>query len=321
MRMHSMGMPSMFANPMATGSNPLYAVPGGYVSPYFNAYGTYSSLPYLSAYLNAYGAAYGGGIDGTYVSYESSPRPYRRRRYDGDKAARDKAASAKEERLQREQERLLHSRDHPSVPEIWSGTTLNILLADLRKLAAHSNDLDASSPLDEATLQHINVNHGPGNMALLKRHGYWQWPDGLMGAEYQIERDRLRTASLAAVAQMKAESRIEPSLLQQMADDVDRIGQRLRTNASILSPPVYIEAKTFLHYIEDALVALRQPDAANHFNGNYLLQAGTTAELVRQMAAQGLQFAPALPEDRAAYAVMHDFLARWDRAAQQQAAR
>jgi hypothetical protein len=58
---------------------------------------------------------------------------------------------------------------------------------------------------------------------------------------------------------------------------------------------------------------------ASHFTGNYALQTGNVPEMVMHRTEQGLLFAPALAGDKAAYTVLYDALATYNRAIRAQA--
>jgi hypothetical protein len=100
-----------------------------------------------------------------------------------------------------------------------------------------------------------------------------------------------------------------------MAGDVDLLHRLLRQKARDLSFEPFTEAKVFLQNFEQALVALRQPNAADHFNGTYDQTARTVLGLVREMTDRGLRFAPAAPGDEAAYTALREAMAACDRAA------
>jgi hypothetical protein len=100
-----------------------------------------------------------------------------------------------------------------------------------------------------------------------------------------------------------------------MADDVDQLRTLLRQQAKGLSFQPYTEARDFLQRLDDGIVALGRPDAANYFNGTYDLKAQTVLGLVKQMTDRGLRFAPAAPGDEAAYAALREALAASDRPA------
>ena len=239
----------------------------------------------------------------------------RRAAFDESLYERYQTPTAEEERLRGQREQLSRSLNDPPMNEIWSGKALNDILADLRRRAfadergvLHTVRL----PLDERGLAHINVSRGPGNIALLRNGGRLRWPEALTGAETQGERERLTAEARAAIRQVEAGREVDSSLNRQMTVGVESLDQHLRKNARDLAPARYIEARTFLHNLGDALRALAQDDVRNHFNGRYALTAETVPELVAHMTRQGLHFAPALPEDQAAYTMLHGALAAYD---------
>jgi hypothetical protein len=230
----------------------------------------------------------------------------RRRAFDELQYERDKTPTP-------EQALLNRSRANPPAAEVRSGQALNALLTDLRRLGAGADDMsgpDALFPLDRAGLRHINVTRGTGNVALLKNNGRLTWPVALAGPALRDQRERLAARAAEIVRQA---GRVDPEILRQMADDVGQLRQLLRGNNE-LSFERFIEARDFLQQFDDALVALRQPDAADHFNGAYELKALTVLGLVKQMTDAGMRFAPAAPGDEAAYEALRETLAACDRA-------
>jgi hypothetical protein len=216
-----------------------------------------------------------------------------------------------------EQELLSRSRMTPPLAEVLSGQALNALLDDLRTPAG-TDPADRPNPrlpLDARGLRHINVTRGAGNIALLKNGSPLTWPTVLAGPAFQVPRDRLGALAPEAVRQAGTAGRVDPGTLRQMAADVDQLRTLLRLNARELSFQPLYEARGFLQRLDDALVALGQPDAADYFNGTYDLTAQTVLGLVRQMADRGLRFAPALPGDESAYAALREALAACDRTA------
>jgi hypothetical protein len=270
---------------------------GPFGSPFWNPYG----LSGLGG--GYYGGSYGlGSLLGQYVNPVGVANPPAQAGANGGNAAGqagagDKAAQAKEkvenERLanrrkqfdemrnEREkaiQEEQRRSRDNPTLTEIVSGKALNDLLDDLRKLGAgieSANSLNALLPLDRAGLQHINVTLGIGNIALLKHGGRLDWPTALTGPEFRDARDRLTGQVSEVVGRMTSGGEVDNDMLRRMSTDVELLQAMLRGNARALSFEPFFEAKRFLQSLSDSLVALRQPDATNHFTGQYVLNAQT----------------------------------------------
>jgi hypothetical protein len=256
-------------------------------------------------------------------------------------AARDKAALRKEkvesERLANQRKRfdeMLYERDqaiqkdqrrrreNPTLTEIVSGKALNDLLDDFRKLGVgidSANSTNALLPLDKTGLQRINVTRGVGNIALLKHGAPLNWPTALMTEEFRNARERLSAQIPEVIGRMKSAGEIYLDALGPIGDDIEALQTLLRRKAGELSIEPFVEAKRFLQGLNDSLVALRQPDAANHFTGQYALTAQSVLGLVKHMNDHGLRFASAGPGDESAYVALRDALATCYRVTQSQA--
>ena len=336
MQMGMMARPSMFfPRPMTSGNttttnttmqiNP-NAMMSARMSPFFSQQQRLAHQRFLqmrafymggraAAYGMSYGSAYGAGSYGMpyygaysspYTSSYSAAPSYRSytREYSPEPAALRPAT---------EQDQLERSRNNPPIGEILSGRALNDILADLRRMAADNPTAlpAADLPLDQAGLAHINVTRGSGNIGLLKRGTDLVWPTALRGPEFQEFRITARLR--AAVKQAEAEGRVDLDLTGQLADDVDRLGKDFRRTAAVVAFDQHVEAKKFLKSLDEAVVALQQTDVGSYFNGKFALKATTIPDLVKQMADNGLQFAPAAPGDDRAYTALHQSLAAYDR--------
>jgi hypothetical protein len=136
----------------------------------------------------------------------------------------------------------------------------------------------------------------------------------------QRERERLTVQAREAVRQAEDSSQVDAAITLQMTGDVESLYQKLRRKALAISPDLYIEAKTFLNRLTDAIKALRQDDVGSHFSGKYVLGAKTVPELVREMKGNRLQFAAALPGDQGPYLLLHQALATYHQVVQSGAA-
>jgi hypothetical protein len=234
----------------------------------------------------------------------------RRKVFDEYLYERDKAPTAEDERQRHLHEQLLRSIHHPPVTEILSGMALNNILHELRKRSGNADLTEpATLSLDEAQLRHINVTRGRGNIALLKNDGRLSWPVALLESSFREEGERLTSQALEAVRQATTKQIVEPGLIRQMTAQIDGLYQKLRKQARNWSSSEYIEANNFLGNLDQAVVALGQPDVASHFNGTYALRAKSVPELVEQMNQNGLEFARAVSGDEAMYVQIHQALA------------
>jgi hypothetical protein len=217
-----------------------------------------------------------------------------------------------------EQALLDRSRSAPRVAEVHSGQALNALLADLQKLGAgtdSSERADILLPLDEHAFQRINLTHGVGNIALLKNGGQFRWPGAPTGTAFQEARDRLETLAPKAIEQVRTSGRVNSHTMSQMVAAIDLMHKTLRQGAGDLSFQPFTEARAFLQSFDDAIVALQQPDAADHLNGAYRPRPQTVFGLVKRMTDNGLRFAPAISGDEAAYSSLCNALRACDLAA------
>jgi len=220
---------------------------------------------------------------------------------------------------ERERERTLNLRrslNDPPVTEIWSAKALNDLLGELQKQAAKgvmTTYKGPREPLDQDLLKLVNVtsaNRG-GNIGLLKNGGRLNWPLALNGPEFKEERDRISSLSQDTVKEAEFNNRVDAGSLRQMNEDLDRLQRQLSRNVGDIPPSQYIEAKRFLNNLSDALKVLSQPDAASYINRKYSAKGKTVPDLVKYMSDNGLQFAPAVSGDEAAYVALQRALAAY----------
>jgi hypothetical protein len=297
-----------FANPFGTGvlGGGLYGLNSRFGSPGYPL-GYAGGYAYGSLYLPGFGGAgYGGSSPAKPKEPKVAPR--------NDQPQDERPAAPRKPDDQ--------NRPGPSDSEILSGKALNGLLESLRQFSADGDSEgrpDALLRLYVDGLKHVNVSRGTGSMALLKNGGRLNWPAALLDPAFQEPRERLTVRAPEAVRDLGNNGPVDPATIRQLADDVNQLRQRLRhrlrQNVEALDYLPYTEAKAFLESFDDALVALQQPDAACHFDGQYALKAQTVLGLVKQMVENGLRFAPALPGDEAAYRALHQVMAAYSRAA------
>jgi hypothetical protein len=229
---------------------------------------------------------------------------------------RDKTPTAQDERDRTQQQELRRALNDPPVTEIWSGKALNDLLSELQKKAARGVLATSPGPkelLGPDTLNSVNLTaaHRGGNVGLLRNGGRLNWPSAVRGAAFEPARERLSNLAQDAVNEVAFNNRVDPDSLKQMKEDLDRLQRQLSQNVRDLPPSEYIEAKRFLSGLGDALRALGQPDAASYLNRKYAARGATVPDLVKYLTDNGLQFAPAVAGDEAAYIALHRALAAY----------
>jgi len=240
----------------------------------------------------------------------------RRRAFDEELYERERTPTAEQALLDR-------SRNAPRLSEILSSQALNALLTDLQRLSA-GNDLGDLArlvfPLDDDQFRHINWTRGSGSMAILKSEGQLNWPSVLTDPAFRQPRERLALLAPQAIEQLRRHRSLNPTIIGQMVDDAREMRVILRQKALSLSFQEFVETKKFLQNLDEALLAMQQPDAADHLTGTLASRPQTVLELVRRTARHGLRFAPAIPGDESVYVQLCDALRACDIAAKSQLA-
>jgi hypothetical protein len=93
--------------------------------------------------------------------------------------------------------------------------------------------------------------------------------------------------------------------LKDIRAELSRLNAVLVATVGDLSPSQYVQARRYLHHVEDALKALENPSVAYYFNGSWVARCKTVAELVQYMLDRGLVFAPAVAGDDDAYQALY----------------
>lgn len=336
------------------------SMPGGYgsiySSPYSGGGGSMTSTPYSGgnapynqgAYYNPYapssydpaGSYLRGGADvidsqARYLlaiqqanlvreQVRAERMANRRRAFEEYLYEREKTPTLEQERERRLTQERDRSRNDPPVTEIWSAKALNDILGELKTLKAKGQLIAGRGPnlpLDEDMLKYINVaGKDGGNIGLLKNEGRLVWPVALTGDDARQERQRLGDLAGAAVEQAKFKNSVDAGTLKQMQLDVEKLHKQLSRNVGDLPTNQYIEARRFLNHFDDAIKTLSAANPGNYVTRKWSAKGKTVGELVQNMLDSGLQFAPAVNGDEAAYVALHRALAAFDIALQNQVA-
>jgi hypothetical protein len=201
--------------------------------------------------------------------------------------------------------------------EITRGDTLNTFLPFLKALGDQGTPGPPIS-LNPNILYSINVTTpgtgGVGTSAgLLKAGGKLAWPLQLKGpTQKKID------AILPKAVQDAATDTLEPKTYTQlvgmvlsMSDDVSKRYQKEEIDGSS-----YLKGKRYLDDLAKSLKVLQDPDAAKYLSGAVAARGNNVQELVDNMTAEGLKFAPATPGSDSAYFSLHNSFVSYARAAQ-----
>jgi hypothetical protein len=313
-----------YANPYSTASltSTGYGGYGGYGEGGYGGYGGYYESP-IGGYMR--GTADIVTSQGKWMKdlqqasltkeqVRQSKIDTRRKYFDEWLYERKNTPTFEEEREFFNKQQLLRSLNNPPETEIWSGQALNDILADVAKI--DKNARGPAVPIDEDVLRHINLTTGPGagNAGLLKNDARLTWPMALRDEGYKADRDLVNSLAVDAVRQA-INGRVDAGALKELTAAAGRLRQNLAANIKDLTANQYTEASRFLGFLEDAIRVLGRPDAGDYFTRKYAAQGKDIADLVRNLNAKGLRFAPATPGDEPAYLAVHRALAVYDRGA------
>jgi hypothetical protein len=197
-------------------------------------------------------------------------------------------------------EQLRRSRNDPPDAEIWSGTSMNALLRDLRNLPAPAQDL--SEPLAPELLEKLNLtsDKSHGNLSQLK-DGTVPWPHMIRyRSEFEEQRALFERLIAQAVEQAK-KGKVYADVAEDLERCFDHLRECLRAMAKSSSPSQYLMATGFLDRLERAVSDLQGDEAREVLTGQCVAEGNTIAELVNRMKNKGYIFGPALSDGKAVY--------------------
>jgi len=195
--------------------------------------------------------------------------------------------------------------------EIWSGYTLNVLLANIQKRDASGVE-GPYIPLDQSTLKQINVTvNQQGNVGLLKQPSKLNWPFALRTLPPQGQAKQLREQIDTLLIQAKKQAlsgQVAADVLTTLSNDINQLSSILLAVVGSTSFSDWVAAKNFLKDLNQAVTVLQQPDVAKYVNGTYSAQGYTVEQLVAYMTQNGLSFAPAVAGEDGAYEALYQVL-------------
>jgi len=129
-------------------------------------------------------------------------------------------------------------------------------------------------------------------------------------ADSQELRDLLQRLAKKAFNEAKL-GQIDPNTISELDKGTDRLQKMLVAQVGDMPFAQYSEGKRYLSQLYDGIKALREPNAGDIANGKFKLKGNTVAEVVDYMTKNGLQFAPAVAGEEAAYTALQRALAAY----------
>ena len=216
---------------------------------------------------------------------------------------------------------LRRARNDPPSTEIWSGTTLNALFSNIRDARAKEGLRGPLVPLSPDLLKHINLtagtSRGPSTMV---RASKLRWPLPLQEDVFTEPRDQINQLMQQATKEAR-ENDQQLKTFKALGAAVDELKGKIDTAAPNMPLGDIIRAQRFTDQLSDSVRLLRDPMAANYFNGKWQAQGNSVGELVDYMIANGLSFVAAGEEDRPAYTTLYQAFLTYDSGLRQYARR
>lgn len=184
--------------------------------------------------------------------------------------------------------------------EIWNGSSLNILLADMKKHQAKKVSVEPIQLAGEV-LRHINVTGSFGNLGLLRDDGRFQWPSALQDLVAEDRQKKVGDWAETLVARAR-NGQVEVKILKDVRLEIETIRENLLKKVNEIPTQPYIDAKRFLKDFEDACTAVEKGDAVPYFEFQKFVANGRSVkEVIDYMIGRGLTFAKATQGDESAY--------------------
>ena len=101
---------------------------------------------------------------------------------------------------------------------------------------------------------------------------------------------------------------VNADVLTRLNNDINQLSSLLLAVVNSMSFNDYVDGKNFIGQLSQAVTVLKQPDVAKYFNDTYSARSDNVQQLVAYMTQNGLQFAPAVAGEDAAYDALYEAL-------------
>jgi hypothetical protein len=244
----------------------------------------------------------------------------RRDIFDQWKYERENTPTVEDERIRMIKMDLARSLNNPPETEIFSGKSLNDILAGIQ-LTSMPQGVQ-SRKLTSEVLKQINLTQEGGNyganVGILRNEGKLTWPVAFASLkpaeETKCITDRISSITEAAYGQALAGT-VDRGILKELNSQIKALEDRLSTGIAAgmgdVTSGQILEAKRYIDALKSAARVLERPDAGEYLNGRKTAQGGDIAALVRHMTDLGLRFAPATRGGEGAYRTLHQGLVEY----------
>jgi hypothetical protein len=206
------------------------------------------------------------------------------------------------------------ARQDPPKSEIWSGSTLNVLLKSI--LNSSQPTSGPTIPLDQSTVQGLNLTDKTtrGNLSLAKDEGRIAWTEALQEEDFDQVRDRFGQNFDKAMKEVSAGQQPPIPIVRDLRKDLKALDDKLDDKARDLSPDRYIESRRLLNQLKNTVKGLSDSRVCKSCMASWKKNVRTVADIVGYCAKNGLEFGPAVaPGDQPCYTAFYYSLRNYER--------
>ena len=167
-------------------------------------------------------------------------------------------------------------------------------------------------PLESDILRHINLSGGTSRgPSTVLRGGKLRWPLVLQEEVYAAERQQINELLPRAVKEVQ-DGDLQLATYKALNGALGSLKAKIDGLAPNMSLQDIMHAQRYANQIGSSISLLRDPNAANYFNGKWEARGAHVGELVDNMIRNGLSFAPAAETDRTAYQALYQAMSTYD---------
>ena len=216
---------------------------------------------------------------------------------------------------------LEKARIDPQAGEIWSGSTLNVLLSSV--LSSPSPTRGPNIPLSQDTLSGLNMTEGVGggSLAMAKDDGKIEWTDTLMEGSFDTARNQFGEIFSRAMKSARQGEEPNRSTLAELRTNLKSLEGQLDDQVASLSPTSYIESRRLLNKLKEGVKGLSTSSTLASANTSWKRNIRSVADLVGYCQEKGTKFGPAaVSGDRSRYQAAYYAMRAYERGTVQLAA-
>jgi hypothetical protein len=210
---------------------------------------------------------------------------------------------------------LRTSRNSPTNADVWSGGSLNSLVANDAKIQRETGLRGPYVPIDPQLLQRINVTDGTvrtGAGLFRAPGGKLTWPIDLADPRYNQDRMDIDRLTAAALKQLENAGSVEAGTMKDLLAAVKTLQAHIDGAIADMTPSEYTSAARYANQLLESSRTLAAPNANKFFNGKLQAKGSNVAEFIYDLDKNGLKIAPATTGDESAYNALLNMLLDYD---------